>query len=115
VDTATTARKEQQTMIWLSTVSLVIGALLARHFTVIALAPATMVIVVASIAIGQMYSTDIWSMVSTITVASVGIQIGYFVGILILNNNLAFFQKRAPSSDKKNARLHSVFRTPASR
>src|SRR5258708_2061419 len=98
-------------MIWLSIVSLVIGALLARHFKIIALAPATFVIVVASIAIGEAYFADIWSIVLTMIVASVGIQIGYFIGIMI-QYSVEAVQGRAssPSSDKKSARVPAVFR-----
>jgi hypothetical protein len=66
-------------MIWLSTMSLVAGGLLAQRFAIIALAPATFVVVVIAIAVGEAQTADIWSIVFTITVASVGIQIGFLV------------------------------------
>lgn len=103
-------------MIWLSTVSLVVGGLLARHFKIIVLAPATFVIVVMAIAVGEARTTDIWSIVFTMTVASGGIQIGYFLGMLIhYGLRTLLVRGSSPSSDKRTARPASIFRTPISR
>ena len=103
-------------MIWLSALSLVAGALLAPHFKIIVLAPASFLIVVMSIAAGEAYATDIWSIVFTMTIAIVGIQIGYFLGILIQHASRTLLVRRAPpSSDNTTARPPSIFRTPISR
>jgi membrane protein DedA with SNARE-associated domain len=103
-------------MIWLSTVSLVAGGLLARRFKIIVLAPATFVIVVMAIVVGQVQTADIWSIVFTTTVASVGIQIGYFFGMLIQYGlRTLLVRGSSPSSDNRTARPPSIFRTPISR
>ena len=95
-------------MIWLSTVSLVAGGALARRFTIIALFPATFVIVVIAIAVGEAKVADIWSIVFTLTVASVGIQIGYLVGPL-MQRVLKTLMVRGTSP------LDAVVMTPADR
>jgi hypothetical protein len=69
-------------MICLSAASLVGGWLLAQHFRSIVLAPATFVVVVVSIAVGVAHTVSVWSIILTIAAESVGIQIGYFFGIL---------------------------------
>ena len=70
-------------MIWLSTVSLVAGGLLAQRFKFVVLAPATFVVVVVAIAAGMAQTGGVWSIILMIAAASVGIQIGYFLGMLI--------------------------------
>jgi len=47
------------------------------------LAPATFVVVVVAIAVGVAQTRGVWSTVLIMATASVGIQIGYFLGILI--------------------------------
>jgi hypothetical protein len=101
-------------MIWLSAVSLVAGGLLARHFKIVVLVPATFVIV--AIAIGELRTTGIWSILITIAVVSVGTQIGYFFGILIQYGLSALVMRRSPpSSDKRAERSRWIFRMPISR
>ena len=103
-------------MIWLSIVSLVAGGLLARHFKIIILAPATVVIVAIAIAAGELQTAGIWSIVFTIVIVSVGIQIGYLLGMLVqhaLNTLLA--GRASPSSDKRTERPPWISRTPISR
>jgi len=70
-------------MIWLSTVSLVAGGLLAQHFRVMVLAPGTFVVVVVASAAGVAQTSSVWSIIWMIATASVGIQTGYFLGVLI--------------------------------
>ena len=69
-------------MIWLA-VNLAFGGLLAQRFTILMLAPATFVMVVIAIAVGVVQTSSAWSIISMIATASVGIQIGYFLGMLI--------------------------------
>ena len=70
-------------MIWLSIVSLSIGALLAQRFKVIALVPATFAVLVIAIGAGVAQASSAWSIIGMIAAASVSIQVGYFVGMLI--------------------------------
>jgi hypothetical protein len=104
-------------MIWLLTISLAAGGLLAQHFKIIMLAPATFVIVVMAIAVGGAQTTDIWSIVLTMTVASAGIQTGYFLGMLIhigLTGSSPSSGTARPASSG-TARRASIFRTLISR
>ena len=70
-------------MIWLSIVSLLVGALLAQRFRIIVLVPATLAVVVIAIGAGVAHASSVWSIVGMIVAASVSIQAGYFVGMLI--------------------------------
>jgi len=69
-------------MIWLA-MNLAVGGLLAQRFRILVLAPATFVMVVIVIAVGVARTSSAWSIISMIATASVGIQIGYFLGMLI--------------------------------
>ena len=77
------SRRRIKQMIWLSTASLVAGGLLAQRFRFMVLAPATFVVVVVAIAVGVAQTSSVWSTIWMIATASVGIQIGYFLGMLI--------------------------------
>jgi len=66
-------------MIWLSIVSLLAGALLAHRFKFIVLVPATAGVMIVACGAGLALTKGIWSVLLTIAVASVGMQIGYFV------------------------------------
>ena len=70
-------------MIWLSTVSLVAGGLLAQRFRFMVLAPATFVAVVVAMAVGVAQTDSVWRIILTIASASTGMQIGYFLGMLV--------------------------------
>ena len=69
-------------MIWLSAASLIAGVLLAQRFKIMVMAPATFVVVVLATAVRMVQPNGFWSMVFIIAIASVGIQIGYFLGML---------------------------------
>jgi len=64
-------------------VSILIGAVLARRFKVLILAPAFMLTLVFAVAIGLARGNTPWSIVSTALVVIVGLQIGYLFGIAI--------------------------------
>jgi hypothetical protein len=70
-------------MILLSIVSLSVGALLAQRFSIIVLVPATLTVLVVAIGAGVAQASSGWLNVLTIAAASVSIQAGYFVGMLI--------------------------------
>jgi hypothetical protein len=70
-------------MIWLSIVSLSVGALLAQRFKVIVLVPATLTVLAIAIGAGVAQTSSAWLIVGMIAAASVSIQVGYFVGMLI--------------------------------
>jgi len=101
-------------MVWLSLVSLAVGAILAQRFKIMVLAPATLVIVVV-VAIGSAVAqtSSVWSTILMTATASVGIQIGYFLGMLIQYGLGALLaHKSSCFSDKKTAPNRSIFRTP---
>jgi hypothetical protein len=101
-------------MFWLSAVSLVAGGLLASRFKIFVLAPATLVIVVIAIAVGELQSTDIRSIIFTIAIASVGVQVGYFFVMMIQYRLSALSQGVSrSSSDKTTGRPPSISRTSA--
>jgi len=92
-------------MIWLSIVSLTAGALLAQRFKFIVLVPATLVVVLLAIGAGLAQAEGVWSTVLMIAAASVGIQTGYFVGMLIQHGLRALLACRSSSfSDPTSAR-----------
>jgi hypothetical protein len=70
-------------MIWLSIVSLSGGALLAQRFRIIVLVPATLAVLVIAIGAGAAQASFAWRIVGMIAAASVSMQLGYFVGMLI--------------------------------
>jgi membrane protein DedA with SNARE-associated domain len=70
-------------MILPAIVGLAAGALLAQRFKIIVLIPATLVLVLLATGAGLAQTQGVWLILSIIAVASVSIQIGYFVGILI--------------------------------
>jgi hypothetical protein len=69
-------------MIWLSIVSLSVG-LLAQRFRIIVLVPATLTVFVMAIGAGVAQAHSAWLIVLTIAAATVSVQVGYFVGMLI--------------------------------
>lgn len=70
-------------MICLSIVSLSVGALLAQRFKIIVLVPATFAVLVFAIGAGVAQANSAWVIIAMIAAASVSMQAGYFVGMLI--------------------------------
>lgn len=70
-------------MIWLTTVSLAAGGLLALRFKIVVLAPATFLVVLVAVSVGAPQASRFWLSISTVASATVGIQVGYFLGILL--------------------------------
>jgi hypothetical protein len=99
-------------MIWLSINSLAVGALLQR-FKIIVLVPATLMVVVVAIGAGVVQTSGAWLTILTIAAASVSIQVGYFVGMLIQHGLGALLAtKSSPSPHTRSARDPSTFRAP---
>ena len=102
-------------MIWLAAVSLAVGSLLAQRFKIIVLAPATFVVVIIAVAVGAAQTSGLWSTILTMATASVGIQTGYFLGMLIQHGRGALpARKSSGFSDARPAQSHSITRTPIS-
>jgi hypothetical protein len=93
-------------MIWLSIVSLSIGGLLAQRFKIIALVPATVAVLVIAIGAGVAQASSAWLIVGMIAAASVSIQAGYFVGMLVRHGLGAFLasSRSSPFSHSTSAR-----------
>ena len=70
-------------MIWLSIVSLSVGALLAQQFKIVVLVPATLTVLAIAIGAGIAQASSALFIIGMIAAASVSIQVGYFVGMLI--------------------------------
>ena len=103
-------------MIWLSTLSLVAGVLLARHFTIFVLAPAAFAFVVLAIAIGEAHTADTWSIVFAVMILSGAIQIGYFFGIMVSGDlGTLLARGRRPVPTNMTTQPPSIFRKPISR
>jgi hypothetical protein len=74
-----------------------------------------LVIVVLAVAIGTHQATDIRSIFLTSTIASLGIQIGYFVGMFFQYGLGALLRLRTSRSSHKRARQSpSICRRPIS-
>jgi len=82
-------------MIWLSIVSLLAGALLAHRFKFIVLVPATAVVVLVACGAGLAQTKGF--VLLTIAVASAGVQIGYFVGMMIQHGLFTLLVRRSSS------------------
>jgi hypothetical protein len=100
-------------MIWLATMSLVAGGLLSQRFQVVVLAPATFAVVIVALAIGRAHG--VWLTILMMATASLGIQIGYFLGMLIQYGiGVLLARKSSYFSDTTTTRNPSIFRTPIS-
>jgi uncharacterized membrane protein len=64
--------------------SLALGALLAQRYTILALPPATFVAVAVAVA-SNLMSNGSWSTIAIAIVAALGLQIGYFIGMVCAN------------------------------
>jgi membrane protein DedA with SNARE-associated domain len=70
-------------MITLSLVSLLIGAALGQYYRVLALIPATAVLLVLAIGTGVAQAQTAWSIVLMVAAAATSVQIGYLVGLTV--------------------------------
>ena len=92
-------------MIWLSIVSLSVGALLAQRFRIIVLVPATLAVLVIAIGAGAAQAGSAWWIVGMIAAASVSMQAGYLVGMLFQHFLGVFLASRSsPFSHTSSAR-----------
>jgi hypothetical protein len=95
-------------MVWLSIVSLSIGALLAQRFKIIVLVPATFAVLVIAIAVGVAQASSAWLIVGMIGAASVCIQAGYLVGMLIQHGVGALLASRSSFFSHTTSARNSV-------
>ena len=102
--------KEASTMIWLA-MNLAVGGLLAQRFKIFVLAPATFVMVVIAIAVGVAQTSSAWSIISTTASAGVGIQIGYFLGMLLQRGAASLLSRRL-ARFSRSGRNTWISRTP---
>ncbi len=91
-------------MIWLSIVSLSVGVLMAQRFKIIVLAPATFVVLVVAIGAGVAQAKAPWLIITMIAAASVSMQVGYFVGMLVQHGLGARATRSPPFSHTTSAR-----------
>ncbi len=90
---------------------LLLGALLAQRYTVLAILPATPVVVIGLGTTGiTAASTGFWSLLTIVIVTAVSIQVGYFVGLacahcrsLWVSNKLPAYTAH-PTSTQNSAR-----------
>jgi hypothetical protein len=61
--------------------SLALGGLLAQRYSILALPPATLVVVMIVVSLNLMWPTGVWPTVARAIVATFSLQIGYFVGL----------------------------------
>jgi hypothetical protein len=92
-------------MIWLPIVSLCLGALLAQRFKFIVLVPATLVVAIVAIGATAAQSKSASLTILIIVVASVAMQVGYFVGMLVKHGlGIVFSSRLSPFSQTSSAR-----------
>jgi hypothetical protein len=84
-------------MIWLPIVSLAVGALLAQRFKIIALVPATLMVVIVAIGAGVAQGNTVWLIILKIVLATVSTQAGYLVGMLLQHRLGALLASRSSS------------------
>ncbi|CCE05698.1 exported hypothetical protein [Bradyrhizobium sp. STM 3843] len=77
---------------------LLLGALLAQRYTVLAILPATPVVVIGLGSAGMTTATTgFWSLLTIVIVAAVSIQIGYFVGLACAHCRALWISNKLPA------------------
>jgi membrane protein DedA with SNARE-associated domain len=69
-------------MIWIAVVGLAVGVLLAQRFKIVVLLPGTVAIAIVALAVATTQASSASSTVLIMGVTTVGMQVGYFVGML---------------------------------
>ena len=95
-------------MIWLSIVSLLVGALLAQRFKIIVLVPATLTVLVIAVGAGAAQAGSAWWIVGMIAAASVSMQAGYFVGMLFQHFLVALWASRSSAFSHTTSARNTV-------
>jgi membrane protein DedA with SNARE-associated domain len=98
-------------MIILSVVSLLVGAVLGQRFKVMALMPATAIVLVLAVATGVTQAQTAWSIVLMVAAAATSMQIGYLIGIGIRHVLAAALSSR--SSPLTSPTVSTSARLPA--
>jgi hypothetical protein len=72
---------EASTVIILTMVSFLVGAVLGQHFRVMILMPAIVIVLIVAVVTGVTHAHAAWSIVLMAVASATSIQIGYLVGI----------------------------------
>ena len=70
-------------MIWIAVVGLAVGVLLAQRFKIVVLLPGTIAVAILAFGVAITQTSSASSTLLIIVVATVGMQVGYFVGMLV--------------------------------
>jgi membrane protein DedA with SNARE-associated domain len=84
-------------MIILSTISLLVGALLGQRFRVMVLMPATAIVLLIAVGTGATHVYTAWSIILMAVAAATSMQIGYLIGIGVHHVLAAALSRRSPS------------------
>jgi hypothetical protein len=90
-------------MIVLSTISLLVGALLGQRFKVMVLMPATAIVLVIAVGTGVTHAYTAWSIILMAVAAATSMQIGYLIGIGVHHVLAAALSSRSPSLVSRTA------------
>jgi hypothetical protein len=95
-------------MIWLSMVSLSVGALLAQRYRIIVLVPATVAVLVIAIGAGVAQANSAWLIAGMIAAGSVSVQLGYVIGMLMQHGLGALLATRSSSFSRTTSARNTV-------
>jgi len=86
----------------LSTVSFLVGAVLAQRFKIMVLIPAVATVLTLAVGIGVTNALTAWSSVLTAAATATSMQIGYLIGISIHDVLAAASSSSAPSTSARH-------------
>ena len=89
-------------MLVLSTVSFLVGTVLARRFNVVVLIPAVAIVLALALGIGISNAFSAWSIVAMAVAATTSLQIGYLIGLSIHDLLAAASSRRAPATSARH-------------
>ena len=89
-------------MLVLSTVSFLVGAVLAQRFKIMVLIPAVATVLTLAVGLGVANAYTFWSIVVTAATAATSMQIGYLIGISIHDFLAAASSRSAPSTSARH-------------
>ena len=89
-------------MLVLSTVSFLVGALLAQRLKIMVLIPAVATVLTLAVGIGVTNAHTAWSIVLTAVTAATSMQIGYLIGISVHGVLAAASSRSAPATSARH-------------
>ena len=90
-------------MLVLSTVSFLVGAVLAQRFQIMVLIPAVAAVLTLAVGIGVTNAYTSWSIVVTAATAATSMQIGYLIGMTIHGLLAAASSRSAPQTSTRHS------------